>query len=110
MLFQEYLKDEPFWMLVACCLVNKTKWTQAQPAFDEIRSRWPTPEALSEAAPDDVYGVVWQLGLGDRRSKQLVALARSYIRVKPASAYDVMTLAGCGKYASAAGRSSSTVI
>jgi hypothetical protein len=48
-LFQEDLRTEPFWMLVACVLVNVTRWGQARSVLDGIRARWPTAADLAAA-------------------------------------------------------------
>lgn len=100
MLFQEYLYKEPFWMLVACCLVNQTTWTQAKPAFWAIKERWPTVEKLSKADPGELYPILQPLGLGKIRSDRLPRMAKQYIADPPSTCRDVLRLHGCGKYAS----------
>lgn len=50
-LFQERLGRNPFWMTVACQLVNRTTWEQAEPAFRWLRSNYPDAAGLSRAAP-----------------------------------------------------------
>ena len=53
-LFQEDLRTEPFWMLVACVLVNVTRWAQARPVLDGIRATWPTAAGLAAADLSEV--------------------------------------------------------
>src|SRR5712692_7984660 len=72
-LFQEDLRTEPFWMLVACVLVNVTRWAQARPVLDGIRARWPTAAGLAAADLSEVEQVVRCLGLGRGRAAKLVA-------------------------------------
>ena len=98
-LFQESLCKEPFWMLVACSLVNQTTWRSAEPVFEKIRQTWPTPEELEKADPAVLYRMVQRLGFGKLRSVRLPAMAAYYLFVNPKKAEDVMKLPGCGKYA-----------
>ena len=98
-LFQEDLRTEPFWMLVACILANVTRWTQAQPVLLSIRARWPTAEAFAAADLYEVEQVVRGLGLGRQRSGKLVSLAASWSHGEPRSRDDVLSLPGCGPYA-----------
>lgn len=99
-LFQESLFREPFWMLVACCLVNRTRWMQAEPVFEQLKKRYPTPEALGDAPVSEIEDIVKPLGLYRRRALSIVTLAREYMSdVPPENAEAVLRLPGCGKYA-----------
>jgi len=98
-LFQEDLRSEPFWMLVACVLANVTRWTQAQPVLLGIRARWPTAAEFAAADVSEVEQVVRCLGLGRQRSGKLVNLAASWSHGQPQSRDDVLALPGCGPYA-----------
>lgn len=99
-LFQESLCEDPFWMLVACSLVNLTTWKSAEPVFERIKSRWPTPEDLEAADPAELFKVVNKLGFGKIRSTRIPSMAALYLHHRPQNAQDVMMLPGCGKYAS----------
>ncbi len=99
-LFQDRLKDEPFWMLVACILVNRTRWSQAKPILEELRSRWPTPGSLSRANLRVLRAAVEPLGFGLQRSWRLSGLARLWFEVgPPTTARSVLAYPGCGRYA-----------
>lgn len=98
-LFQESLYKEPFWMLVACSLVNQTTWKSAEPVFHKIRARWPTVEELGAADQNQLYSLVAKLGLGKIRAQRLPTMATSYQFNPPKTAEEVMQLPGCGKYA-----------
>lgn len=98
-LFQEELKKDPFWMLVACSLVNLTTWKSAEPVFEKIRRDWPTPEDLEKADPNKIFKYVQKLGFGQIRKDRLPAMAAMWLFRKPETAKDVMMLPGCGKYA-----------
>lgn len=99
-LFQEELRREPFWMLVACALVNKTTWEQAEPAFLTLRKRWPTAEKLAKARPSSLEPVLRPLGLWRQRAARLPLLARRFLESPPTSAKDVLMFPTCGHYAS----------
>jgi endonuclease III len=94
--FQDDLRGEPFWMLAACVLVNRTRWRgSAEVALAAIRRRWPTPEELAEADPDDVGQVIRTLGLHRARSRNLVRMAAAWRDGER----DPARLPGCGPYA-----------
>lgn len=97
-LFQERLRETPFWMLVACSLVNLTTWQQAKPALEAILERYGRPEELARAEPTDLHDVLRPLGLWRRRAVSLVRLAGRWLEVDHASV-NIKSLPGCGKYA-----------
>lgn len=99
LLFQEWIGD-PFWMLVACSLVNLTTWRQARPAFEWIREQSAgCPLRLSLAEPCELEEALRPLGLWRRRSRSLAALARAWLLRPPATSDDVLALPSCGRYA-----------
>lgn len=99
-LFQEDLRAEPFWLLVACGLVNLTSWEQAEPAFKELRLRWPTPKLLLKAHHMTLKRIMRPLGLWRIRAKRLVTMAKAWTTRVPRTASDVLDFPGCGLYAS----------
>lgn len=99
-LFQERLRETPFWMLVACSLVNLTIWSQAQPALADLMLLYPSPKELAGARVEDLEGILRPLGLWKRRAVSLSRLAQEWLRVgPPGSTIQVAQLPGCGKYA-----------
>ncbi len=105
-LFQETLRFEPFWLLVACILVNRTRWTVAEPVLIAVRERWQTTHELSWARFDELEEVLHPLGFGRQRAKRLIDLAREWQRIyvfenqrRARSAEEVLALPGCGRYA-----------
>lgn len=99
-LFQEDLRTEPFWMLVACALVNKTTWEQAEPAFLEMRGKWPGPEQLAKAHLGSLRRMLRPLGLWRQRSLRLRQLSELWLAWgPPTDSTEVLTLPGCGRYA-----------
>ena len=99
-LFQEALKTEPFWMLVACRLVNRTTWKKAEPVLAALRETWPEPRLLAVADVYDVGDTVQTLGFRQGRAASLIDLASAWDRERPKTAEDVLVLPGCGTYAS----------
>ena len=97
-LFQEALRRRPFWMLVACSLVNLTTWEQARQALREIMRRH-TIRSLASADPSTLEDVLRPLGLWRIRSERLGKMARAWLQERPRTYNDVMKLPGCGKYA-----------
>lgn len=93
--FQVSLASDPFRMLVACVLVNRTRWSQAKPVFDEIFRRWPTVNDLAAARVSDLTDVVRPLGMWNARALNLVCMAMAWVYGQRC----VMKLPGCGKYA-----------
>lgn len=112
-LFQERLRDHgdtewPFWMLVGCVLVNRTRWTQAQRPFNELYLRCGgDPATLARMTPLEVYGTVRRLGLAKQRSFSLVKLARWWNAyrcsqfVREIGHAKIRLAPGCGSYAAA---------
>src|SRR4051812_10337221 len=99
-LFQERLRGRPFWMLIACSLVNLTTWEQARPAFLHIRRTFPSIGALASARPSQLASCLRPLGLWRTRAERLPRMAREWLRAGPPKTYlDVQRLPGCGKYA-----------
>lgn len=99
-LFQERLLREPFWMLVACSLVNLTTWDVARHAFEHLRRRYVAPEVLAMADSEDLHDCLRPLGLWRRRAISLTRLADAWVHSQPSTAQDVRKLPGCGRYAS----------
>lgn len=100
MLFQERLLDEPFWLLVACSLVNLTTWDVARRCFERLRARYVHPCVLAVARESDLHEALRPLGLWRRRAISLKRLANAWLSSPPKTAEDVLKLPGCGKYAS----------
>lgn len=97
-LFQETLCRRPFWMLVACQLVNQTTWEQARPALRELMRRR-TIRTLATTRPQHLHDLMRPLGLWRRRSIILPRMADTWLRGRPGGYDDVLRFPGCGKYA-----------
>lgn len=62
-LFQEWLREMLFWMLVVCSLVNLMIWWQVWFVFDCLMVDYLSLEVLFWVEFDDLYDVFWFLGL-----------------------------------------------
>lgn len=104
-LFQESLKRRPFWMLVGCVMVNRTRWKQARPVHAAIMARWGSALGLSRARAEEVKSFLRPLGLSHARAINLVKLAEVWARHgggwhrRNYGRSDVKGLPGCGDYA-----------
>jgi endonuclease III len=99
-LFQESLKRRPFWMLVACCLVNCTTWEKARHAHAYLMRSYTIKKLAGMAQVDDrVYRVIEHLGFGSQRTEKIIGMARAWLERRPTRAQEVYDLPGCGKYA-----------
>ncbi len=99
-LFQERLCGNPFWMLVACQLVNRTTWTQAEPAFRWLLATHLAAGSLAAADPASLHRALRPLGLWRRRAAALPRFADAWLRAPPETAEEVLWMPGCGRYAS----------
>lgn len=102
-LIQEDLSSDPWRVLVACVLLNRTDGPKVRGAIGELFSAFPTAEAMAEASADPggvLCGILQPLGMHLRRARNLVAMSRSYLDVPGGwDGDDPKQLPGCGKYA-----------
>lgn len=91
---QEIHRD-PWRMLVACCLLNRTRGDQARPVLVSLFERYPTPEAMAAARPCDLARRLRRVGLHRQRARTLRALSSSWADGER----DLAKLPGVGRYA-----------
>ncbi|PPQ89412.1 hypothetical protein CVT25_002230 [Psilocybe cyanescens] len=87
-LIQEQVADDPWKLLVAVTLLNKTAGKLAIPVFHDIIKRWPTPFDLSQADDKELAALIHRLGTYNIRSKRLIAISKAYVQ-EPPSLYDI---------------------
>lgn len=93
----ERVADDPWKVLVASTLLNKTSGRCAVPVFWTLIDRWPTPQSLAKgqplvdlhrgalvmtsslADPAELKDHIRPLGLQSIRSKRLIALSSAYL-------------------------------
>ncbi|KAJ7040469.1 DNA glycosylase, partial [Mycena alexandri] len=79
----ETLADDPWKLLIATTLLNKTAGKLAIPVFETITSAWPTAWALSQAPEPDLVTIIRPLGTQNIRAKRLIDLSRAYLQDPP---------------------------
>ncbi|KAJ3517376.1 hypothetical protein NLJ89_g548 [Agrocybe chaxingu] len=84
---KEQIADDPWKLLVAVTLLNKTAGKLAIPVFWDIIDRWSTPLELSRADEDELISILRQLGTQTVRTKRMITLSRLYLQ-DPPSSYD----------------------
>jgi len=94
-LIQEELRSDPWKMLIACILLNRTKIRQVRPAFHDIIEKWPSPERLAAADHDEVRDVIRPLGFHNRRTQTLIEMSTQWA----SGERDPRALKGVGRYA-----------
>jgi len=105
-LLQEYLRKEPWRLLVTTICLNMCSARAARPVLDEVFRKWPTPEALRFDARDaeeiltDIEGTLRPLGLQRRRATNIWKMTFAFITSRPDldPSQDVDDLPGIGKY------------
>lgn len=99
-LFQEQLHKDPFWMLVACIMVNQTAWTQSEPVFAHmLKSSKGDPRWFLRVDPEYLEEILTPLGMVTKRQQYLTDLPVKWFQIEPETRMDVYDLPGCGTYA-----------
>jgi A/G-specific adenine glycosylase len=95
--------DEPFRILVAEVLLQRSRGKTVATVYDRLFTRWPTAEALSRARVDSIGSVIRPLGLV-RRAATLKSLAMTIVEhgSVPRSMDELLDLPGVGRYAASA--------
>ncbi|EON64987.1 hypothetical protein W97_04222 [Coniosporium apollinis CBS 100218] len=91
-LIQEELAYDPFRLLIAVTLLNKTKGTAAIPVFHYLTAAYPTPASLAAAPVSDVASRIRHLGLQNNRADTLIEFAKTWLAVPPARGKRYRTL------------------
>ncbi|WVQ99405.1 hypothetical protein IAU59_006538 [Kwoniella sp. CBS 9459] len=78
-LIQEKLRYDPWKMLVATSLLNKTSGRAARPVLEILLERWPSAKDLAEASIPDLAQLLYPLGLFNQRAASLVRFSRQYL-------------------------------
>jgi A/G-specific adenine glycosylase len=94
-------RDDPWEVLLAELLLQRTRADLVVPVYEEVLRRWPTAGQLADAAPDDVAAVLRPLGFlhRNRRVQAVAAACRAEV---PHRMDDLMAIPGIGRYAATA--------
>ncbi len=90
------LAGDPWKVLVASQLLNKTPIHQARPVLRALLAVWPTPEQLARAVDHVLHSLLHPLGFGDRRPMLLAEMSRRWCL---GDWDEVWELPGVGQYA-----------
>lgn len=91
----------PFELLVATILSAQCTDARVNMVTPELFRRWPTPDALSVANPEEVQEVIRSTGFFASKTRSLLAMASRLVEVYggevPSGMADLTTLAGVGR-------------
>ncbi|KAG9119220.1 hypothetical protein FRC07_005841 [Ceratobasidium sp. 392] len=82
-LVQEKVRDNPWKIVVATTLLNKTSGKVALPVYWKLLDQWPTPTALSQAAAPVLTEMLRPLGTQSLRTQRLMRLSNAYVMHPP---------------------------
>lgn len=90
---------DPFNVLVAEVLLQRTRADAVVPVYRELFRRWPSARRLAHAQVRSVRAVIRPLGLG-YRAPRLIALARQVVSIGcvPDESDQLLALSGVGRY------------
>jgi A/G-specific adenine glycosylase len=96
---------DPFRILVAEILLQRSRGRTVAPVYTELWRRWPDASALSKARAESIRSVIRPLGL-IRRAETLKALATEVVALGgvPSTLDGLLDLPGVGQYAASATR------
>lgn len=93
--------DNPYHILVAEILLQRTKAKQVEPIYEEFISKFPTPSVLATTGVEQIQSTIEPLGLR-KRAGMMKQLAEEIVEKHngeiPKSADDLLGLMGVGKY------------
>eukprot|EP01112_Ceratiomyxa_fruticulosa_P017955 TRINITY_DN567_c0_g1_i1.p1 TRINITY_DN567_c0_g1~~TRINITY_DN567_c0_g1_i1.p1 ORF type:complete len:410 (-),score=103.36 TRINITY_DN567_c0_g1_i1:97-1257(-) len=95
-LIQECLYSDPWKVLIACLLLNRTSGSQARPALLYLLGKFPTPYDMINANDVDIAEIVRPLGLWKKRTATLKRFSQEYISLEWTLPSELF---GVGKYA-----------
>jgi A/G-specific adenine glycosylase len=97
--------DEPFKILVAEFLLQKTNAEKVIPVYKRFIYRWPSPQSLSKARVSSIYKVIQPLGLkykANRLKSTATVIVEKYGGKIPEINGKLLELPGVGRYVASA--------
>ena len=92
---------DPWQLLVATVLSAQTTDANVNSVTPAVFERWPAPEDLASADPEDVEKAIYSTGYYRQKTKSIIALsadlAERYDGVVPADLDELVTLRGVGR-------------
>jgi len=93
---QEFAHNE-FQMLVGCIMLNQTSNRHVRKVIYEFFHKWPTPQSIIDANPNEIREHIRPLGFYNKRTAIIIRFSHEYIEKRFTK---VSELYGIGKYAS----------
>jgi len=96
LLLQEIYNEHPWRVLVCCIMLNCTSRKQVDQVRDEFFERYPTPEDVTTADPEEMSELISPLGFKNKRTSTIRRFSSDWISLdwkEPKELY------GIGKYA-----------
>jgi len=91
---------DPYEVLVAEILLQKTSAERVEPIYDKFLDTYPTPDALADADQDRLAEIIYSLGFQNQRSKALIAIGEMIRKSGvPDTADKLLELPYVGRYA-----------
>lgn len=95
MLIQEFLRHEPWKLLVACIMLNQTSAKQVHGIINTFFEKYHNAFELESADDEELKELIRPLGFCNRRAKTLKKMSKAWLN----GFDDVLELPGIGKYA-----------
>ena len=95
-LIQQEFQHDPFKMLLGCIMLNQTSNKHVRKVIYSFFDKWPTPQSVINANPDEIREHIRPLGFYNRRTATIMRFSREYIEKRFIRASE---LHGIGKYA-----------
>lgn len=95
-IIQQEFQHNPFQMLVGCIMLNQTSNKNVRQVIYSFFDRWPTPQSILEADPDEIREHIRPLGFYNVRTNRIIRFSQDFISKSFERAIE---LHGIGKYA-----------
>jgi methyl-CpG-binding domain protein 4 len=95
-IIQQEFQHNPFQLLIGCIMLNQTSNKNVRQVIYTFFDRWPTPQSIIEANPDDIREHIRPLGFYNIRTDRIIRFSKDFLTKKFNRAYE---LYGIGKYA-----------
>jgi methyl-CpG-binding domain protein 4 len=95
-IIQQEFQHDPWKMLIGCIMLNQTGNKNVRQVIYTFFEKWPTPQSVLRANPDDIREHIRSLGFYNRRTNTIQKFSHDYIN-KPFKR--ISELHGIGKYA-----------
>ena len=97
----ELVYENPFQLLVAVILSAQCTDKRVNATTPALFAAYPTPQAMAEATPQDIFGYIHSISYPNNKSKHLVAMAQKLVAdfggEVPGDVDELQTLPGVGR-------------